>query len=235
MDHLTIKGIDLAGVRLDIPSEQQLNALVYAWDDDANHQVSFLRTADYNAARRTGEYGSMISSSDLVLSAAPMLSRRVADAAEALLQQGESMLQRTVAIGARRMAYLEYFGHPADPEGWYQHYQPLHTISLLLSSLEQRHGSLFFIGGQQRNLLKAEMNVKATFPGVRIVGKASGDYPEGDESSIMRALQKSTPDMIIVGSMVSGGELWIPRHMRFTRSGIFIYDAEIIEILAGSR
>jgi UDP-N-acetyl-D-mannosaminuronic acid transferase (WecB/TagA/CpsF family) len=235
MDHLTIKGVDLSGIRLDIPSEQQLNGLVHAWDDDANHQVSFLRTADYNAARRTDEYASMIASSDLVLSAAPTLSRRAADEAEALTRQGGSLPLRHVAIGARRMAYLEYFGQPADPEDWYQVYQPLKTISLLLSALEQRHGSLFFIGGQRRTLLKAEMNVRATFPGVRIVGKASGDYLAGEELPIMRALQKSTPDIIIAGSLVSDGELWIPRHMQYTRSGIFIYDAEIMEILAGSR
>ena len=84
-------------------------------------------------------------------------------------------------------------------------------------------------------LQKAEMNVRSTFPELRVVGRAAGDYSGEDEMSIMRALQKSAPDMIVVGSQVKDAELWIPRHMRYTRSGIFFYEAPIIEVLAGKR
>jgi N-acetylglucosaminyldiphosphoundecaprenol N-acetyl-beta-D-mannosaminyltransferase len=116
-----------------------------------------------------------------------------------------------------------------------QVYQPLRTLSLLLSTLEQRRGSLFLVGGSMRTLQRADLNIKATFPELRVVGKAAGGYPEQEEFPIMRALQKSTPDIIVVGSMVKDGELWIPRHMRYTKSGIFFYEKDIMEILAGSR
>jgi UDP-N-acetyl-D-mannosaminuronic acid transferase (WecB/TagA/CpsF family) len=49
----------------------------------------------------------------------------------------------------------------------------------------------------------------------------------------MSAIQKSAPDLIIVGSSVRGDELWIPRHMRYTRSGLYFYAPSIVEVLAG--
>ncbi len=235
MDSIEIGGVVLGGLRLDIPSEKQLAALVSAWDDDANHQVSFLRLPEFRAARGSSEYASMIASADLALSASPALSKRAAEAAVKGADDGGGIKKRSVPIGARRKEFLSYFGAPEENEESFQVYQPLKTLSLLLSVLEQRRGSVFLVGGSARTLQKAEMNVRATFPELRIVGRVPGDYPENDEASIMRALQKSTPDIVIVGSMVRGGELWIPRHMRYTRSGIFLYEASIMEILAGIR
>ncbi len=98
--------------------------------------------------------------------------------------------------------------------------------------MEQRRGSAFLIGGNFPVLQKAEMNLRSTFPEIRVVGRATGDYGGEDEMVIMRALQKAVPDMIIVGSMVKDTELWVARHMRYTRSGIFFYERSIMEILA---
>jgi UDP-N-acetyl-D-mannosaminuronic acid transferase (WecB/TagA/CpsF family) len=50
---------------------------------------------------------------------------------------------------------------------------------------------------------------------------------------VLQALQKASPDLVLIGSMVKDGELWIPRTMRSTRSGIFLYESSIIETLAG--
>jgi len=228
MDTIEIKTIVINGLRLDFPSERQMAALASAWDDDANHQISFLHESDVGKARQVGEYASMISSSDLVLPVSPALVRR---AVESL--GGMKAEKRKITISLRRLEYISYFGPLEDDDEIFTAFQPLKTIAVFLSALEQRQGTVFLVGGDLVSLQKAEMNVRSTFPGLRVVGRSPGDYREKDEADLMRALQKSTPDMIIVGSLVKDGELWVSRHMSFTRSGIFFYDRPIIEILTG--
>jgi len=233
MDTIEIASVALEGVRLDFPSEKQMAALASAWDDDANHQISFLSSLDFRAAQQTSEYASMIASADLVLGTSVALSRRAAEIAEAKGAMPGGTITRSIPIGPRRIEYLSYFGSPEDDDELFHPYLPLKTLSLFLSALEQRRGSAFLIGGNFPVLQKAEMNLRSTFPEIRVVGRATGDYGGEDEMVIMRALQKAVPDMIIVGSMVKDTELWVARHMRYTRSGIFFYERSIMEILAG--
>jgi UDP-N-acetyl-D-mannosaminuronic acid transferase (WecB/TagA/CpsF family) len=235
MDSIEIASIAVDGVRFDFPSEKQMVALVSAWDDDTNHQISFLRKSDLLAARQVSEYGSMIASADLVLPASDSLSDLAAHRVRVDRTGRRVMERRWIPIGERRREYLSYFGPPEEDEMTFKPYLPLKTLSLCLSALEQRKGSVFLVGGSIPTLQKAEMNVRSTFPELRVVGRSTGDYSEENEPAIMRALQKSTPDMVIVGSMVKDAELWVTRHMRFTRSGIFFYEGPILEILAGRR
>jgi len=238
MDTIEITSIALGRLRLDFPSEKQIAALASAWDDAANHQVCFLRTSNFNAAGRVSEYASMVESADLILAASPALSKMAVGktgAAKAAKAGKAAIRKRLIAIGDKRREYLSYFGPPEEQEKPFRHYQPLKTLTLFLTALEQRRGSVFLVGGSQPTLQKAEMNIRSTFPDLRVVGRAVGDYHERDEAAIMRALQKSAPDMVIVGSLVRDNELWIPRHMRYTKSGIFFYESAIMEILAGKR
>lgn len=232
MDTIEITSIALGRLRLDFPSEKQIASLASAWDDAANHQVCFLRSSDFHAAGRLSEYASMVESADLILAASPALSDMAAEKAGA---GKAAVLKRSILIGDRHKDYLSYFGPPEEEEYPFHHYQPLKTLSLFLSALEQRRGSVFLVGGSLPTLQKAEANIRSTFPELRVVGRTVGDYQERDEAAIMRALQKSTPDMVIVGSLVRDNELWIPRHMRYTKSGIFFYESAIMEILAGKR
>lgn len=229
MDSIEIAGAPTGGLRLDFPSEKQIAALASAWDDDANHQVTFLRQPEFKAAQRPGEYASMIASADLVLPAAESVARLAARTG------GSDMLKRSIPIGLRRLEYLSYFGPPDDDPNPIQTYSPLKVLALFLSALEQRRGSVFLVGGLLQALQRAELHLRSTFPELRVVGRSTGDYGDSDEPALMRALQKAAPDMVVVGSLVKDGELWIPRHMRYTKSGIFLYDAGIMELLAGRR
>lgn len=229
MDSIEIASATTGGLRLDFPSEKQAMALASAWDDDANHQIVFLRQPEFRAAQRPCEYASMVASADLILPAAESVAKVAARAGEA------GMFSRSIPIGPRRREYLSYFGPPAGDPHPIRAYSPLKTLALFLSALEQRRGSVFLVGGVLQALQRAESHLRSTFPELRVVGRSTGDYGESSELAIMRALQKAAPDMIIVGSLVNDGELWIPRHMRYTKSGIFLYEASIVELLAGRR
>ncbi|PKL06439.1 MAG: hypothetical protein CVV53_04315 [Spirochaetae bacterium HGW-Spirochaetae-9] len=227
MDTIEITSAVVDKVRLDFPTERQIVALASAWDDDSNHQVSFLRSADFRAAGKLGEYASMIASADLALPASAMLLKYVT--------AKKSSCRRAFAVGERRREYLSNVEALEESTMPITPYMPLKVLAFFLSALEQRRGSVFLVGGSLAILQKAELHIRSTFPELRVVGRARGDYRESDETDIMKALQKSTPDMIVVGSMVKDAELWIPRHMRYTKSGIFLYDGSIMEILAGKR
>jgi len=240
MDTIEIASAVIDRVRLDFPTERQIVALASAWDDDANHQVSFLGSADFRAAGRLGEYASMIASTDLALPASTTLLKYAAAKTAANRptpgRAGENgMYKRSFTVGERRREYLSSFETLEENAALTEAYAPLKTLAFFLSALEQRRGSVFLVGGSLPVLQKAEQHMRSTFPELRVVGRATGDYREEDEMDIMKALQKSTPDMIVVGSLVKDAELWIPRHMRYTKSGIFLYDRSIIEILAGKR
>lgn len=233
METLEINGVGIGDLRFDIPSEQQLSALAQAWDDDANHQLCFLDTGALLLARHPGDYSSMIRSADLVLSKSVSLSARIAKEASAALASGGSLPLRRASIGIRRREYLSYFGTPEESDELNVRYKPVSVLSTMLSALEERRGSIFLIGGSEACLAKAEANLRATFPALRIVGRSRGNFA-GKESLVLQALQKASPDLVLIGSLVRDGELWIPRTMRSTKSGIYLYETSIIETLAGS-
>lgn len=227
MDTIEITSAVVDKVRLDFPTERQIVALASAWDDEVNHQICFLRSADFRAAGKPGEYASMIASADLALPASMTLQKYAA--------AKKARCTRVFTVGERRKEYISSLD--ALEEGAFSAtaYNPLKTLAIFLTALEQRKGSVFLVGGSLPTLQKAEQHLRSTFPALRVVGRATGGYREDDEMDIMKALQKSSPDMIVVGSLVQDGELWIPRHMGYTKSGIFFYHCAIMEILAGKR
>ena len=232
------------GLRLDFPTERQLAALAMAWDDGVNHQVSFLRKEKLGKATTVGEYASMLASADLVLPveaavvevvAAVPVSAELATVGSAVISGNSGTFKHIVPVPLHRRVYADLYTplEKGEVHDLYRTFQPLKTLSLLLLALELRGGSLFILGGKQPSLQSAESHLKSTFPGLKIVGRSCGDYRGSEEEDVMSAIQKAAPDMILVGSLVRGNELWIPRHMHYIRSGIFFYDTFIIEVLAG--
>ncbi|MCE5256167.1 MAG: WecB/TagA/CpsF family glycosyltransferase [Spirochaetaceae bacterium] len=229
METIKIAGKNIGELRLDFPTDRQLAALISAWFDGRNHQVCFIDERRLGKAKRVSEYASMIASADLVLPETASLARKACSADSCIHE---------ISVPQSQEEYLSCFsaesaGDAEKPE-WRQ-YNPLRTLNILLSALEQRNGTIFLIGGVLPMLQKAERNLKSTFPLLRLVGRYEGNYLPKEEAAIMTALQKASPDLILVGSFVDGDELWIPRHMSFTRSGIFFSSDSIIEILAGQQ
>lgn len=221
--------ITAGGLRLDFPTDRRLAALAMAWDDGANHQIAFLGKDRLASASGSGEFASMLASADLLLPA----DAKVADLAA--LPGKITPVRREVGIPPHRREYVDLYA-PFETMAAGEHigiFQPLRVLSTILSALELYGGSIFLIGGKPATLQTAEANIKSTFPSLRVVGRSRGDYPLNEEGAVMSAVQKSAPDLILVGSFVRGAGLWIPRHMRYTRSGLYLHDQAIIEILAG--
>jgi N-acetylglucosaminyldiphosphoundecaprenol N-acetyl-beta-D-mannosaminyltransferase len=114
-------------------------------------------------------------------------------------------------------------------------YMPFDFAVKLLAALERRGKSVYVLGSSRTSIQKAEANIKSTFPGLRVVGRFAGRYPRHMEASIIEAVRKATPSLLMVGSGVPGRERWIPRNLSRFNSGIYLWCSDLFEVFAERR
>lgn len=114
-------------------------------------------------------------------------------------------------------------------------YTPFEFVVRLLSALETRGRSLYLLGSTRSVIQKTEANIKATFPGLRVVGRYAGRYPRQMEFAIIEAVRKATPSLLLVGTGIPGRERWIPRNLSRFNSGIYLWCSDLFEVLASKR
>ncbi len=113
-------------------------------------------------------------------------------------------------------------------------YMPFDFAIKVLGALERKGKSVYLLGSTRTRLQRAEMNIKSTFPGVRVVGRYTGRYPKNVEPSIIEAVRKATPSLLLVGLGVPGKERWIPRNLPRFNSGIYLWCSDLFEVFAKS-
>lgn len=111
-------------------------------------------------------------------------------------------------------------------------HQPFSFIIGTLGVLERYYKSVYVLGAHHRSLLKAEANVRSTFPKLSVVGRFAGYYHRTMEKKILTAITKANPSLIIVGNGVPGGQKWIHRNRARLGSGIVIWDPDVIDIFS---
>lgn len=123
------------------------------------------------------------------------------------------------------------FLHKAEPI----RYMPFDFVVKLLAALELHGKSAYLLGSTRTGIQKAEGNIKSTFPGLRVVGRYAGRYPKQMELTIVEAIKKATPSLLLVGSGVPGRERWIPRNLARFNSGIYLWCSDLFEVFAERR
>jgi len=114
-------------------------------------------------------------------------------------------------------------------------YMPFEFVVKLLAALEKRGKSVYLLGSTRTSIQRAERNIKSTFPGLRVVGRFAGRYPKQLELSIVEAVKKATPSLLLVGAGVPGREKWIPRNLARFNTGIYLWCSDLFEIFAERR
>lgn len=114
-------------------------------------------------------------------------------------------------------------------------HEPFRFTVSLLTALEAREGSLFLVGADQRTLARAERTLRSTFPGLRIVGRQPGGFSHGEASTLMEAMRKTSPDLVLVAAGVPGGESWIPQAMMRVSGGIYLWCGTMLSRFSGRR
>lgn len=102
-----------------------------------------------------------------------------------------------------------------------------------LSAVEKAKGSVYLLGARKGTLEAAEENLRGSFHGIRVVGRYFGFFQKGVEASVVTAIKKSAPHLLLVGSGVAGREKWILRHRRELNPGISLYAGNCFEVFAG--
>jgi N-acetylglucosaminyldiphosphoundecaprenol N-acetyl-beta-D-mannosaminyltransferase len=112
-------------------------------------------------------------------------------------------------------------------------YNEFEFVIRTLSVVEKAQGAVYLLGARKGTLEAAEENLRGSFHGIRVVGRYFGFFQKGFEASIVTAIKKSAPHLLLVGSGVAGREKWIQRHRKELNPGISLYAGSCFEVFAG--
>lgn len=114
-------------------------------------------------------------------------------------------------------------------------YMPFSLAIRILGALEERHRSVYVFGGQPQRLRTAEQNLRETFPGLRFIGRYVGFYSSAVERDIITAIRKASPDLLLAGRGIKGGDKWIYRNRKSLDGGLFLWSTEAFDIFSERR
>jgi N-acetylglucosaminyldiphosphoundecaprenol N-acetyl-beta-D-mannosaminyltransferase len=114
-------------------------------------------------------------------------------------------------------------------------YMPFDFVIRALGALEDRSRSIYLLGGTPGSLRTVEQNLRETFPGLRVVGRYTGNYGRPLEADIITAIRKATPDFVLMGPGAPAGDRWVSRHRKQLCPSIFLYVPDVFDIFAERR
>jgi N-acetylglucosaminyldiphosphoundecaprenol N-acetyl-beta-D-mannosaminyltransferase len=111
-------------------------------------------------------------------------------------------------------------------------YMPFDFIVQILTILEERELSLYLLGGKKGILQRTEKNIRQTFPRLRIIGRYVGSFKKQEEGTLLQAIRKAAPSLLLVGKGVHGEEQWIAKNNGQLSSGLRLWCSDLYEIFA---
>jgi N-acetylglucosaminyldiphosphoundecaprenol N-acetyl-beta-D-mannosaminyltransferase len=111
-------------------------------------------------------------------------------------------------------------------------YMPFDFVINLLTVLESREYSAYLLGGKRRILLKTEKNIRQTFPRLHIVGRYRGAFKRQEEATILEAIRKASPSLLLVGKGVRGEEQWIAKNSAKLSRGLRLWCSDLFDVFA---
>jgi len=114
-------------------------------------------------------------------------------------------------------------------------YMPFNFVISLLSFLEQRERTLYLLGGSTKVLKKTEKNIHSTFPGIQIVGRHQGSIKKREKLSVLEAIRKSSPSLLLAAKGVKGEELWLAKNSSVICGGMHLWCSDLFEVFAKKR
>jgi len=114
-------------------------------------------------------------------------------------------------------------------------YMPFNFVISLLTLLETREYPLYLLGSGTRVLKKAEKNIHSTFPRLKIIGRYGGPMRKQEEPSIMEAIRKTSPSLLLAGKGIRGGELWLARNSSRLNIGFRLWCSDLFDVFAEKR
>ena len=111
-------------------------------------------------------------------------------------------------------------------------YNPFSAIISFFTILETRYKSLYLLGGHKNTLIESERNLKATFPGLHIVGRYTGYFPKDMEKDVLSAIFKANPSMVLLADGIPSGVTWSYARRNSFGSSICVYYKDALSIFS---
>ena len=111
-------------------------------------------------------------------------------------------------------------------------YMPFDFIVSMLTILENREFTCYLLGGKRSILLKTEQNIRQTFPKLRVVGRFPGYFKRHEEGTIIQAIKKASPSLLLAGRGIRGKEKWISRNNTTLGEGMRLWCSDIFDVFA---
>jgi N-acetylglucosaminyldiphosphoundecaprenol N-acetyl-beta-D-mannosaminyltransferase len=111
-------------------------------------------------------------------------------------------------------------------------YMPFDFIVSLLTILEERELSVYLLGGKKSVLQMTEKNIRQTFPRLRIIGRYVGSFKKQEEGTLLQAIRKAAPSLLLVGKGVHGEEQWIAKNNAQLSQGLRLWCSDLYEVFA---
>jgi len=113
--------------------------------------------------------------------------------------------------------------------------RPYPFIIKLLGILERKNKSVYLLGATMEGVRNAEAALRATFPGLRIVGRHAARFPSSIEHDILEAIKKASPTLLLAGSNLKGRHLWLARRRGKFSAGLSIWESSCFGVFSGKR
>lgn len=114
-------------------------------------------------------------------------------------------------------------------------YMPFNFVIKLLGTLEKYKKTLYLAGMKPASLQIVSGNLRASFPGLSIVGRCAGYFKKNVENDITLAIKKASPSLLLCGNGIPGKNVWIYRNMKNFNTGLFLWCGECFEIFSGKK
>lgn len=108
-------------------------------------------------------------------------------------------------------------------------------IIKLLAILEQKNKSVYLLGSNMRGVRLAESSLRATFPGVQIVGRYAAIFPPDREKDVITAIKKASPTLLLAGRGLKGRQLWLSRKRSQFAPGLCIWEKSCFDVFSGKK
>ncbi|TFG62975.1 MAG: WecB/TagA/CpsF family glycosyltransferase [Spirochaetales bacterium] len=114
-------------------------------------------------------------------------------------------------------------------------FMPFDFTIKLLGILEKYKHTLYLLGHKKELLVKAETNLRASFPDIRLVGRFNGYFPKQNQKDILTAVKKASPSLLLAGGGLPKKNLWIYSNRKNFNPGIFMWAGPCFDVFSGKK
>lgn len=114
-------------------------------------------------------------------------------------------------------------------------HNPFTFVIRLLGVLEKYNKSIYILGSRKQNIQLSEKNLRASFPGLQIVGRYAGSLTTQQEENVLTAIKKSSPSLLLTGKGLKGNNLWISRKSNSFCPGLTMWGRSCFEVFSGKK